>query len=67
MGEAGVGGEDINPGAVPPRRLPAGMEEEEEQGGAVCVSHANLISAAVIESWRNPLPLPGETEQLVYY
>lgn len=59
-----VGG-DIDPGAVPPRRVPAGMEEEEEERGrAVCVSHANLISAAVIESWRNPLPLPGETSSL---
>lgn len=58
-----VGG-GINPGVVPPRRVPAGMEEEEERGRAVCVSHANLISAAVIESWRNLLPLPGETSSL---
>lgn len=38
-----------------------------EWGRGACISHANLISAAVIESCRNLLPLPGETEELVYY
>lgn len=33
----------------------------------MCISQANLISAAVIESWRNLPPLPGATEELVYY
>ena len=39
----------------------------EVRGTAVCISHANLISAAVIESCRNLPPVPGETEELVYY
>lgn len=34
----------------------------QEGGRATCISHANLISAAVIESRRNLQPLPGETE-----
>lgn len=38
-----------------------------EWGSGACISHANLISTAVIESCRNLLPLPGETEELVYY
>ncbi len=33
----------------------------------MCISHANLISAAMIESCRNLPPLPGEMEELVYY
>lgn len=41
--------------------------EEEERGRAVCISHANPVSAAMIESCRNLPPLPGETEELVYY
>lgn len=50
--------------AVPP---PATWSVRRAGGRAVRISHANLISALMIESCRNLPALPAETDELVYY